>query len=122
VNDLLDWVTMPSSVRVHVRLLALSLAAVALLAACAPALEAFNTPAAQEVEKTAWEAFHRMELGRLRLGVYTTNVLVDLVPPRGTRLTVEAYSDDSYRLRVSSDAAPEVAWLVTPRGVQRIRT
>jgi hypothetical protein len=35
-----------------------------------------------------------MELGRLRLGVYTTNVLVDLDLPRGARVTVEAFDDD----------------------------
>ncbi len=82
--------------------------------------EAFDTPAAREVERAAHEAFHRMELGRLQLGFYTTNVLVDLDLPRGSRVTVEAFSDDSYRLRLSSEAALEAAWLVTPDGVQRV--
>jgi hypothetical protein len=94
------------------------------LAACAPGLggvdaEAFESPAALEVERTAQEAYHRMELGRLRLGVYTTNVLVDLDLPRGARVTVEAFGDDDYRLRFTSDAALDLAWLVTPNGVRR---
>jgi hypothetical protein len=87
-----------------------------------PELEAaapFDTPAAREVERAAQEAFHRMEIGRLRLGVYTTNVLVDLDLPRGARVTVEAFGDDDYRLRFTSDAALEAAWLVSPRGVER---
>ncbi len=90
------------------------------LAACAPATAAFDTPAAREVERSAEEAFHRMELGRLQLGVYTRNALVDLDLPRGARVTVEAFSDDDYTLRFTSDAALEIAWLVTPRGVQRV--
>lgn len=94
------------------------------LAACAPALggvdaSAFETPAAREVERAAQEAYHRMELGRLRLGVYTTNVLVDLDLPRGARVTVEAFDDDAYRLRLTSDAALGLAWIVTPDGVRR---
>ena len=83
------------------------------------AAPAFDTPAAREVERAAQVAFHRMEIGRLRLGVYTTNVLVDLDLPRGARVTVEAFGDDDYRLRFTSDAALEAAWLVTPRGVER---
>lgn len=90
------------------------------LSACAPSAAAFDTPAAREVERAAYEAYHRMELGRLRLGVYTTNVLVDLDLPRGARITAEAYDDDDYRLRLTSDAALDVAWLVTPRGVRRV--
>jgi len=94
------------------------------LAACAPALDgvdtsAFETPAALEVERAAQEAYHRMELGRLRVGVYTTNVLVDLDLPRGARVTVEAFGDDDYRLRFTSDAALDLAWIVTPDGVRR---
>ncbi|HSL96626.1 MAG TPA: hypothetical protein VLA35_12040, partial [Thermoleophilia bacterium] len=68
---------------------------------------------------TAYVAYHRMELGRLQLGVYTTNVLVDVELPRGARLTLEAFDDDGYRLRVDSDAVPGVAWYVTPSGVRR---
>ena len=90
------------------------------LAACAPAAASFDTPAAREVERAAQEAFHRMELGRLQLGAYTSNVLVDLDLPRGARVTVEAFSDDDYTLRFTSDAALEVAWLVTPSGVRRV--
>ncbi len=94
------------------------------LVACAPGLggvdaSAFETPAALEVERAAKEAYHRMELGRLRLGVYTTNVLVDLDLPRGARVTVEAFGDDDYRLRFTSDAALDLAWIVTPDGVRR---
>jgi hypothetical protein len=93
----------------------------ALLAACAPATttDVLADPAAQALERTASEAYHRMELGRLRTGAYTTNVLVDVELPQGARVTVEAFSGDDYRLRVDSDAVPGVAWLVSPRGVRR---
>ena len=100
----------------------LAISAIVLIAAaCVPASSAFDTPAAQQVERAAWEAYHRMELGRLQLGTYTTNVLVDLDLPRGARVTVEAFGDESYRLRLTSDATLEAAWLVTPSGVRRVR-
>lgn len=103
------------------RLLAALLLVVAGLAACAPAAQSaiFDDPAAEAVDRVAREAYHRMEIGFLRTGVYTTNVLVDLDIPRGTRITVEAYDDTSYRLRVTSDAVPGAAWLVSPAGVER---
>jgi hypothetical protein len=56
----------------------------------------------------------------LRTGVYTTNVLVDLDIPRGTRVTVEAYGETDYLLRITSDAVPGAAWLVSPRGIDRV--
>jgi hypothetical protein len=104
---------------------ALLLAAVTLtltLAACVPATttEALADPAAQALERTASEAYHRMELGRLRTGSYTTNVLVDVELPQGARVTLEAFTGDDYRLRVDSDALDGVAWLVSPRGVRRV--
>lgn len=123
MNDACYIVAMPPrSVRTTVPVLVATL--LLTLAACAPGLagvdaSAFETPAALEVERAATEAYHRMELGRLRLGVYTTNVLVDLDLPRGARVTVEAFGDDDYRLRVTSEAALDLAWLVTPDGVRR---
>jgi hypothetical protein len=92
------------------------------LTACVPTTvaEQLAGPAAQEVERTADETFHRMELGRIRTGAYTTNVLVDVALPRGTRITVEAFSGDDYRLRIDADAIDGVVWLVSPRGVRRV--
>jgi hypothetical protein len=103
-------------------LLPTALALAALLAACVPAStsEAPAGPAAQALERTASEAYHRMELGRLRTGSYTTNVLVDVELPQGARVTLEAFTGDDYRLRVDSDALDGVAWLVSPRGVRRV--
>lgn len=100
----------------------LAVVAAALLGACVPAAvaERLGSPAAQALERTAQEAFHRMELGRLRLGAYTTNVLVDLELPRGARWTLEAFDGQDYRLRVEGDAVEGVAWLVSPRGVRRV--
>jgi hypothetical protein len=109
--------------RTPVRTAAIWLVAASLvMSACAPAATAFDAPEAREVEQAAQQAFHRMELGRLQTGAYTTNVLVDLDLPRGARITVEDASDDDFRLRLTSDATPELAWLVTPRGVQRLRS
>ena len=93
-----------------------------MLSACVPAgvADRLAGPAAQEVERTAYVAYHRMELGRLQLGSYTTNVLVDVELPRGARLTLEDFTGDGYRLRVDSEAVPGVAWYVTPEGVRRV--
>jgi hypothetical protein len=103
------------------RALLLTATLAALLAACVPTTtEAPAGPAAQALERTASEAYHRMELGRLRTGSYTTNVLVDVDLPQGARVTVEAFTGDDYRLRVDSDAVAGVAWLVSPRGVRRV--
>ena len=96
---------------------------VALLASgCVPtAVDApLDSPVAVAVERAAQEAFHRMELGRLATGSYTTNVLVDVDLPRGSRITLEDFSGADYRLRVDADALPDVAWLVTPSGVRRV--
>jgi len=108
--------------RSHVRLLALALLLAGTLAACVPSAVADRLagPAAQALERAAQETYHRMELGRLRTGAYTTNVLVDVDLPRGARVTVEAFTGDDYRLRVDSDAVEGVVWLVSPRGVRRV--
>jgi hypothetical protein len=61
-----------------------------------------------------------MELGRLRTGGYTTNVLVDVDLPRGRPRHGRGLHGDDYRLRVDSDAVDGVVWLVSPRGVRRV--
>ncbi len=90
------------------------------LAACAPTTSApaIDGPAAQAVDRVAQETFHRMELGRLSQGTYTTNVLVDVALPQGARVTVEAFEGDDYLLRVDSDVVPGVVWYVSPQGVR----
>lgn len=101
---------------------ALAIALALLVAGCVPAsvATALDTPAAQAVARAAEETYHRMELGRLATGSYTTNVLVDVDLPQGARITVEAFADDDYRLRVEGDQVDGVAWLVSPAGVRRI--
>jgi hypothetical protein len=105
----------------HVQLLTL-LCLTLLAAACAPRVlpdtDLLNSPAALETEQIAQIAYHRMEIGLLQTGSYTTNVLVDLALPRGVRWTLEEFSSDSYQLRFSHDELPTLAWLVTPRGVR----
>lgn len=102
-------------------LLAVMLSLTMLLAACVPQAvsDQLATPEGQALERAAQETYHRMELGRIRLGVYTTNVLVDVDLPRGARVTVEAFDDHDYRLRLDSDVFTQVRWFITPRGVQR---
>lgn len=104
------------------RQLTLALLALALLAGCAPQLgvdpELLASPAAIATEQTAQIAYHRMEIGYLQTGSYTTNVLVDLALPRGVRWTLEEFAGDSYRLRFTHDELPTLAWLVSPRGVR----
>ena len=101
-----------------------ALALIGLLAACAPRANspAFSSAEGLAVQRVAEVAFHRMEIGRLETGSYTTNVLVDLNLPQAVRWIVTDFSIDSYTLRFSSDDLAEVAWLVSPRGVQRTLT
>jgi hypothetical protein len=108
--------------RLRTPLIALALAL--LLAACAPQAisPAFSSPEGETVERIARIAFHRMEIGLLEVGNYTTNVLVDLDLPSGVRWIVTDFSSDGYALRFTSDTLPQVAWLVSPRGVQRTLT
>ena len=93
---------------------------VLLLGSCAPSARATipETPAADGTQTVAEIAYHRMEIGRLQTGMYTTNVLIDLELPRGVRWTVLEFSDDDYVLRFTNDAVSGVVWNVSPRGVR----
>lgn len=101
------------------RRLALALV-VAALGACAPTVGATapSTPAADATRTVAEIAYHRMEIGRLQTGAYTTNVLIDLDLPRGARWTVLDFTEDDYVLRFSHDDVTDVVWIVDPGGVQ----
>ena len=77
-----------------------------------------ESPAAREVQQTAQVAYHRMQIGFLQTGEYTTNALLDLSLPQGVRWTVETFEADTYQLRFISAEVPDQAWLVTPDGVQ----
>ena len=94
-----------------------------LVAACAPTATVSRevSPVAAAVARTAEIAFHRMEIGKLQTGSYTTNVLVDLDLSSGTRWTLLDYPADgsSYTLQFTSDQVPGAAWRVSPRGVVR---
>ena len=80
-------------------------------------------PAALEVDRAARQAFHLMGLGYARTGAYSVNALVsDLELPSGARWELEDLTPETYRLRFTSDNVPDVAWLVTPEGVQAEQT
>ena len=105
----------------------LAVVLLSLLAACAPSTQGtsanpeeavFQSPAAQETNRIATAAFHRMELGQLENGSYTTNVLINLDVPQGVRWMLEDLNDDSYTLRFTSANVPDAAWIVTPEGVE----
>ena len=66
--------------------------------------------------RTAWEAWLRMELGRLQNGAYATEALLDLALPSGVRWTVVEYGPDAYELAITADATPTVL-RVDPNGV-----
>jgi len=93
-----------------------------LLASCAPAAQAPLPAAASRLDTTARIVYHRMAIGFLETGAYTTNVLVDVQLPAGARWTLEAYPRDgsSYRLRITSTQVPGIAWEVSPGGVRRV--
>jgi len=93
-----------------------------LLTACAPGAfgpAASIDPVAAELERTAQVLYHRMELGYLETGVYTTNALIDVKLPEGARWTLQEFASDgsSYLLVLTSSRLPERAWRVSPRGV-----
>jgi len=105
--------------------LAFAAAAVALaLAGCAPQVQplTFQNGPAGQLHRTAEIVYHRMAIGYLETGRYTTNVLVDVKLPAGAKWTLLDYARDgsSYRLRVTSTQVPGTAWDVSPGGVQRV--
>ena len=116
------------------RLLAAALVSFTLLvSACAPrtapsnnppggaapvASAALGTPQARATAETAEIAYHRMAIGFLQSGEYTTNALLELALPKGVKWTLDEFSGTDYRLRFTSDEVPVYAWLVTPQGVQ----
>jgi hypothetical protein len=72
------------------------------------------------LERTAWSAWHLMELHRLRTGLYSTEALRDLELPRGVRWTVTELGGDGYALAISRD--DDAARLrVSPAGVAALR-
>lgn len=99
-----------------------ALAAVAVIAACAPTtLPGIDDAALERMERTADILFHRMELGYLESGVYTTNVLIDAPLPEGARWTLQDFAPDgsNYVLILTSANLPDLAWRISPRGVSR---
>lgn len=90
------------------------------LAACVPQIssEVQSSAAYQQAQKYATIVWHRMELGYLQSGQYSTNVLVDLTPPKGVKLTLVGFGHGSYQLRVTSSQVPGVGWFVSPAGVE----
>ncbi len=96
----------------------------AVLTGCAPTAQAPlpGGAAAHQLDITARIVFHRMAIGYLETGAYTTNVLVDVQLPAGARWTLEAYPNGgtSYRLRIISTQVPGIAWEVSPDGVRRV--
>lgn len=108
------------------KLAALALALILALTACAPG--AFggadpSDPAVAELQRAAEIIYHRMELGKLELGAYTTTPLVDARIPEGATLTLVEYdaeSGSSYTLMLTSSRFTDGAWRITPRGVSRV--
>jgi len=93
-----------------------------LAAACAPtSMPGADAGVVAELERTANILFHRMELGYLDSGIYTTNVLIDAKLPEGARWTLQDFATDgsSYVLVLTSSNLPTTAWRISPRGVSR---
>jgi len=105
---------------------ALALALLLGLAACAPG--AFggvdpDDPAVAELQRAAEIIFHRMELGKLELGAYTTTPLVDARIPEGATLTLVEYDAESgstYTIVLTSTRFTQGEWRITPSGVRRV--
>ncbi|HET8984830.1 MAG TPA: hypothetical protein VFN03_03620 [Trueperaceae bacterium] len=93
-----------------------------LAAACVPTtMPGADAGVVAELERTANILFHRMELGYLDSGIYTTNVLIDARLPEGARWTLQDFATDgsNYVLILTSSNLPDTAWRISPRGVSR---
>ena len=91
-------------------------------AACVPStMPGADSSVVAELERTANVLFHRMELGFLDTGIYTTNVLVDAPIPEGARWTLQEFASDGsdYLLVLTSSRIEGVSWQISPRGVSR---
>ena len=85
-------------------------------AGAAPAADA-------ELQRAAEIIYHRMELGKLELGAYTTTPLIDAVIPEGATLTLVEYDTESgstYTIVLSSTRFTQGEWRITPGGVRRV--
>lgn len=119
--------TCPRTPRRAARTATALLLALLALSACAPtSTTPPPSPAAtaeqQALERTAYIVYHRMAIGYLETGSYTTNVLVDVSLPQGVRWTLLEYPQDgsSYTLRLTSDAVMGHAYRVSPAGVRLV--
>lgn len=104
------------------RLVLLALALALLAAACVPTtMPGADAGVVAELERTANVLYHRMELGYLDSGIYTTNVLIDAKLPEGARWTLQDFATDgsTYVLILTSSNLPDTAWRISPRGVSR---
>lgn len=93
-----------------------------LAAACAPTtLPGVDDAVLGELQTTAEILYHRMELGHLEEGIYTTNVLVDAPIPEGARWTLQEFASDGsdYLLVLTSSRVEGVSWRISPSGVTR---
>ncbi len=87
-----------------------------------PGAPDLQNPDVRAVDRAAKEAFHLMGLSYERTGAYDVSSLAsDLELPPGVRWQLEDISQTSYALRFTSDSVPDIAWLVTPEGVQTSR-
>lgn len=102
----------------RLRLLAVVGLLLVALSACVPATQGLSN-AAQETERLAVLAWHRMQIGFLELGSYSTDVLRDLELPQGVQWTLEDFSRSNYRIEFRSSQVDSMVWLVTPQGVRR---
>ncbi len=109
--------------------LSLIIATLVLLAACAPSVTdsgrfaATQSAAEENARQTAIVIWHRMEIGKVQTGSYTSNVLIDLEDlPRGVAFIMESFPGESFEMRVTDDFVPGVWWLVNPDGVTRHQT
>jgi|SRR5690606_804056 len=112
----------PPRGRAGLRLLLAAALLTLLAAACVPTtMPGADTAAVAELERTANVLYHRMELGYLDSGIYTTNVLIDAKLPEGARWTLQDFATDgsSYVLILTSSNLPDMAWRISPRGVSR---
>ncbi|MEZ4629591.1 MAG: hypothetical protein R2880_02540 [Deinococcales bacterium] len=93
-----------------------------LLSACTLTLpnRSYETasPESQEAERLAWIVWHKMELGYLSEGRYDSNVLADIRVGPGLKIEVKDYQNAYFEVMVSHESLSQVAWFVSPEGIE----
>ena len=76
-----------------------------------------NTPHAQELQRLAEVVWHKMQIYYLSEGRYSSNVLVDVSIPQGSKVELQDIGSNYFLVRLSSSRLPQYFWNIQATGV-----